>query len=75
MLLPSIERVRVFVTDSLVSLAKVYLAEGRLDEAESELAEAVAIGERLGERVGLWKGLALTAGRRDAPRADPGHAA
>jgi hypothetical protein len=42
-------------------LARIRLAQGRLEAAERALVEAAERAERLGERLALWEALALTA--------------
>jgi tetratricopeptide (TPR) repeat protein len=49
------------VADALVVLARARLEQERMDDVERALSEAVERAERLGERLPLWEGLALTA--------------
>jgi tetratricopeptide (TPR) repeat protein len=63
--------VRILLADALVALARARIAEGRDEEAERLLADAIGSADRLGERKSLWEALALSAGvlaRRGAER-------
>ena len=53
--------VRVLVAEAIVALAMARIAQGRFEEAESALAEALEGAERLGERKVQWEILALSA--------------
>ena len=58
-------RIPILVAEALVELASARIAEGRLDEAERHLDEAIHGSQRLGERRALYDALALMAQIRD----------
>ena len=58
--------VTVLEAEALFALATVHVAAGRFEEAGSELAEAIELAERLGERRVLWEALASSAAVRGA---------
>jgi hypothetical protein len=62
--------VKVLEAEALVALASAHVAADRFEEAGSELAEAVELAERLGERRVLWEALALSAIVQDRKGAD-----
>ncbi|HET7236043.1 MAG TPA: adenylate/guanylate cyclase domain-containing protein [Actinomycetota bacterium] len=53
--------IEILVADALVTLARIRLAQGRVDEAEHALAQAEERAARLGELLALWQALALRA--------------
>ena len=54
--------IEILVADALVMLARIRLAQGRVDEAEYALAQAEERAARTGELLALWQALALRAG-------------
>lgn len=58
-------KVRILVAEALVAVAKARIEQGRFEEAESELTDAITKAEQLGERMALWEALALQAQVRD----------
>jgi class 3 adenylate cyclase/tetratricopeptide (TPR) repeat protein len=57
--------VRIMVAESLCAVAAALTAAARFEDAERELADALAEAERLGEHNARWKALALMADVHD----------
>ena len=60
----------VLEAEALVALATAHLEADRFEEAGSELAGAVELAERFGERRVLWEALALSADLHERRGAD-----